>query len=134
MKTERGGSIPKPVVKMPLLTKKDQPEYERIRNELVKALQKMGGYEPAVDDLYIDQIAGIAVYAKKVEIYLDADTATEDTYFRVTDTKLKQSKMIDNAIHQLALARRDRLGKQTESSIMNQLRQAVMRKLKPAEQ
>jgi hypothetical protein len=134
MKMERVGSPAKPVVKVALLTMKDQLEYERIRNELVKVLQKMGGYKPAVDDIYIDQIARIAIYAKRAELYLDTDTATLDTYFRVTDTKLKQAKMIDTAIHQLARARRDRIGKQTESSLMNQLRQAVMRELKPVEQ
>jgi hypothetical protein len=57
-----------------------------------------------------------------------------DTYFRVTDIKLKQSKMIDNAIHQLAISRRDRLGNQTEGELMNELREAMLRGLKPAEQ
>jgi len=134
LKVKRVVGQPEPVRKIPLLTKKDEPEYNQIRNELVKVLQKVGGYEPSVDDIHIDQIARIVVYAKKVEFYLDSDSATVDTYFRVTDIKLKQSKMIDNAIHQLAISRRDRLGNQTEGELMNELREAMLRGLKPAEQ
>lgn len=123
-----------PVVKQALLTEKDAAEYERTRSELVKALEKMGGYEPAADDIQIDQIARTAIYAKKVENFLDSETANEDTYSRVTDTKLKQSKIIENAMRQLSLARRDRLGKQTEADVMRKLREAVLRGIKPAEQ
>ena len=132
MKAKRAGSPQAPVRKMALLTRKDQPEYNRIRNELVKVLEKAGGYEPAVDDIHIDQIARIAVYTKKVESYLDSDLATVDTHSRVTDIKLKQSKMIDNALHQLAIARRDRIDKQTETGLMNELRAAMLKELKTA--
>ena len=134
MKTKSLGGRPEPVHKMPLLTKKDEPEYSRIKKELVEALQRMGGYEPAFDDLHIDQIARIAIYAKRVEVYLDSGHATVDTYFRVTDTKLKFSKMINDAIHELAVARRDRIGRQTESSLMNELREAMLRGLETKEQ
>jgi len=119
------------VFKMPLLTKKDASEYNRIRGELVKVLERMGGYEPAVDDKYIDRIARLTIYTNKVEMYIDSNNATVDTYVKVTDIKLKQSKMLDMAINQLALARRDRLGKQTESSLMNELREAMLRGMKP---
>jgi hypothetical protein len=115
---------------MPLLTKKDASEYNRIRDELVKVLERMGGYEPAVDDKYIDRIARLTIYTNKVEMYIDSNNATVDTYVKVTDIKLKQSKMLDMAINQLALARRDRLGKQTESSLMNELREAMLRGMK----
>ena len=130
MKVKRVVGQPEPVRKIPLLTKKDEPEYSRIRSELVTVLEKMGGYEPAVDDIHIDLIARIAVYTKKVESYLDSDLATVDTYFRVTDIKLKQSKMIDSAIHQLAIARCDRIDKQTENGLKNELRAAMLRGLK----
>jgi len=119
------------VFKMPLLTKKDASEYNRIRGELVKVLERMGGYEPAVDDKYIDRIARLTIYTNKVEMYIDSNNATVDTYVKVTDIKLKQSKMLDMAINQLAIARRDRLGKQTESSLMNELREAMLRGMKP---
>lgn len=133
MRSKRAGNPPEPVSKLELLSEKDVAEYERTRKELVKVLEKMGGYEPAVDDIHIDQIARIAIYAKRVEIFLDSNTANEDTYFRVTDTKLKLSKIIDNAMHQLALSRRDRMGKQTEASLMIELREAMLRGLKAAE-
>ena len=134
MRTKQAGGAPGPVVKMEKLQRKDAAEYERIRSELVEVLEKMGGYEPAVDNIHIDQIARTAIYATKVEVFLDSAQATANTYSRVTDTKLKLSKIIDNAMRQLALARRDRMGKQTESSLMNELREAMLRGPGPAEQ
>jgi len=123
-----------PVVKVEKLQRKDAGEYERIRSELVNVLERMGGYEPAVDNIHIDQIARTAIYARKVEVFLDSAQATANTYSRVTDTKLKLSKIIDNAFHQLALTRRDRIGEQTESSLENELREAMLRALKTAQQ
>jgi len=134
VRMKQAGGAPGPVVKVEKLQRKDAGEYERIRSELVKVLEKMGGYEPAVDNIHIDQIARTAIYATKVEIFLDSAQATASTYSRVTDTKLKLSKIIDNAMRQLALARRDRMGKQTESSLVNELREAMLRGLGPAEQ
>ena len=131
MKAKPTANAAESVFKMPLLTKKDASEYNRIRDELVKVLERMGGYEPAVDDKYIDRIARLTIYTNKVEMYIDSNNATVDTYVKVTDIKLKQSKMLDMAINQLALARRDRLGKQTESSLMNELREAMLRGMKP---
>lgn len=129
MKTELGGTVRGEVWKIALLTEKDADEYNRIRNELIKVLERMGGYEPAFDDIHIDRIARMAIYTNKVEWYADSEIATLDTYAKVTDIKLKQSKIIDSAINQLAIARRDRLGKQTESSLMNELREAMLQGL-----
>lgn len=123
------------IIKIPLLTEKDAAEYERIRNEMIKVLEKMGGYEPAIDDLHIDQIARTAIYLKKIESFVDSPLATSDTYSRVTDSKLKMAKMIENAIRQLALSRRDRLEKQTQSSFENELKEVTLRVvMKHAEQ
>jgi hypothetical protein len=119
-----------PKTKTPKITEKNRPEYERTRAAIVKALERMGGYEPAIDDYYIDEIARTAIYAKKVEAFLDSDTANVDTYSSVAYTKQKFSKMIENAIHQLALNRRDRLGNQTQSDMMRELRKALGEDLK----
>jgi copper chaperone CopZ len=134
MKITRVGSPTDPATKLELITEKDAAEYQRTKDELVKVLERLGGYEPAADDIYIDQIARIAIYAKKVEIFLDSGTANVETYSRVTDTKLKFSKIIDSAMRQLALTRRDRLGKESEASLMKELREAMLRGLNPAEQ
>ncbi len=133
MKVKHVGGPPDPVSKFPKLTQKDAPEYERTRNAIVKALEKMGGYEPAVDDHYIEEIARTAIYAKRVEVFLDAETASLDTYSSVAYAKLKFSKIIENAIHQLALNRRDRLGKQTQSDIMEELIEVTVGALKHGE-
>ncbi len=121
-----GGPNP-PVRKTPLLKEKDLAEYERTRSEIIKVLDKMGGYVPAVDDIFVAQIATTAIYLKRIDFFVDSELATSDTYASVTDTKLKMGKIIENAIRQLALSRRDRVGNQTEASLTNQLREELER-------
>lgn len=116
-----------PATKTPLLKEKDLAEYERTRSEIIKVLERHGGYEPAIDDLYVSQIATTAIYLKRIEYFVDSDLATEDTYSSVTDTKLKMGKIIENAVRQLALSRRDRISKQNQSSLMNELREEIKR-------
>lgn len=125
MKMKHVGGPPAVVEKQELLTKKDVPEYERTKNALVKVLEKAGGYEPAIDDILIDQIARTAIQAKNVEAFLDSKHSTVDTYSVVADSKLKLMKIIENATRELALSRRDRLGKQTQSDIMERIMQAI---------
>ena len=120
--------------KVEKLQKKDAAEYQKLRNEIINVLEKSGGYEPAVDNLYIDRIASTAIYARKLETFLDSAQATARTYAQVTDTKLKLSKIIDDAMHHLALTRRDRISKQTESNFVNELKQALQKALEPANQ
>jgi hypothetical protein len=121
-------------VKVALLDEKDVLEYDRIRRELIKVLERLGGYEPAADDILVDQIARNAIYSRKVEFFLDAPTANEHTYAAVTDTKLKLSTIVEKAMRELALSRRDRLSNQNQASIMTELREALLRGLKNAEQ
>ena len=112
----------------------DQPQHEKIRKGLIKVLKKFGGYEPAVDDLHIEQIATSAIYSKKTEHFLDSANATEITYSRIIDSKLKLQKMIETALHQLALNRRDRLGQNRELDLMRQLREAIQNAVKDERQ
>jgi hypothetical protein len=125
MQMKHVGGPPAKVEKREKLTKKDVPEYERTRYALVKVLEKAGGYEPAIDDILIDQIARTAIQAKNAEVFLDSKQSTVDTYAAVADSKLKFMKIIENATRELALSRRDRLGKQTQSDIMEQIIQAI---------
>ncbi len=132
MRMKRVGDPPGEAVKLELLTEKDVPEYERTKNALVKVLEKMGGYEPAIDDILVDQIARTTIQVKNVEIFLDSEQSTVDTYSIVADSKLKLMKIIENAIRELALSRRERLGNQTESSLMQQIKEELLRGSKPA--
>ena len=111
-------------------TLEDEPEHNRIRKGLIKVLKKFGGYEPAVDDFHIEQIASSAIYSKKTERFLDAANANEITYSRIIDSKLKLQKMIESALHQLALNRRDRVGQNKELDLMKQLREAIQNAVK----
>jgi hypothetical protein len=108
----------------------DEPQYERIRKGLIKVLKKFGGYEPAVDDIHIEQIASSTIYSKKTEQFLDAANADEHTYSTIIDSKLKLQKMIESALHQLALNRRDRVGQNKELDLMKQLREAIQNAVK----
>jgi hypothetical protein len=119
------GGPPAKVEKQELLTKKEVPEYERTKFALVKVLKKLGGYEPAIDDIFIDQIARTAIQAKNVEVFVDSKRSTVDTYSVVADSKLKLMKIIENLTRELALSRRDRLGKQNQSDLMEQIKQAL---------
>ena len=134
--TQIDTSSSEPTAKGDLLSEDERVkyEYDRIRRELPEVLKKLGGYEPAVDDICIDQIARATIYSRRVEIFLDSDTATEYTYSRVTDIKLKLWKTIDDTVRRLAISRRDRIAKETEPGLMNELREAMLRELKRSEQ
>ena len=109
----------------------DRPEVEKLRRGMIKALQKCGGYVPEVDDILIDQIARSTIYWRKLETFLDAQTATEYTYARVADSKLKFLKMIETNLRELALNRRDRIGEQGEADLKNKLRAEIMKRMAP---
>jgi hypothetical protein len=125
--------FPSMIVEVAML-EKDRPEYVQIRRELIKVLERLGGYEPAADDIFVDEIARTAMYARKVEFFLDAPTANEHTYAAVTDTKLKLSKIVENSMRELALTRRYRLDNRKQVSIVTELREALLRGLKNAGQ
>jgi hypothetical protein len=110
----------------------DAAEYSRMRRELVETVEKLGGYEPAVDDIHIDMIVRHVIYLRRIEAFLNAETATEHTYASVADSKAKLGKIIENAIRELAISRRDRLTSRTQASLMTELREAMLRGLRGA--
>ena len=133
MQLKHAGALPAPARKTPKLREKDVAEYERTRSEIIKVLENVGGYEQAIDGILVAQIAITIINLKNIEFFIDSDLATSDTYASVIDTKLKMAKMIENAIRQLALSRRDRIGNQTQSSLINQLKQGLEEVLKNGE-
>lgn len=133
MQLKHAGALPAPARKTPKLREKDVAEYERTRSEIIKVLENVGGYEQAIDGILVAQIAITIINLKNIEFFIDSDLATSDTYASVIDTKLKMAKMIENAIRQLALSRRDRIGNQSQSSLINQLKQGLEEVLKNGE-
>ena len=103
----------------------DLPEIERTAKGIIKILKKFGGYEPAADDIWVYRIANCTFYLKKSEYFLDAPTANEYTYARVTDIQTKQQNMIKIAMQELALGRRDRLNQQAQTDFTRQLQEAI---------
>jgi hypothetical protein len=104
-----------------------EPEEKRLRNGIIALLQKFGGYEPAVDDILVNEIASCTIYWKKLEALLDAPTATPQTYSHIADAKIKFQKMAESALEKLALTRRDRIGQQGASDLESQLREARLK-------
>jgi hypothetical protein len=100
-----------------------------MKRDLIATLQRLGGYEAAVDDIQIDMIVRHVIYSRRIEAFLNSPTATEHTYASVADSKAKLSKMIENALRQLAISRRDRLTTQTQTILMTELREAMLRGL-----
>lgn len=107
----------------------DIPEIERVANGIIKILKKFGRYEPEVDDIWVYRIANATFYLKKTECFLDAPTATEHTYSRITEIQTKQQAMIEHAMEQLALSRRDRT--QGEADFKRRLREEIEKASKP---
>ena len=110
----------------------DAAEYSQMKHELIETVEKLGGYEPAVDDIHIDMIVRHVIYLRKIETFLNSKTATEYTYASVADSKVKLEKIIENAIRQLAISRRDRLTSQTQTILTTELREAMLRGLRNA--
>ena len=105
----------------------DEPKVKRLTQGIVKILKKYGGYEPEVDDIWIREIAVATIYMEETEKFLDAETATEHTFTRVTDMQVKWQKVIDNAMTHLAISRRDRIGGQKSSEFETALKEAIIK-------
>lgn len=118
------------VYKIPLLTVKDAKEYEAIKTGLIAKLKKMGSYEPEIDDLHIEAIAKATVYLRHTEALLDSEKAGAQTYSRVTDAQAKLRKMIENALHELAVTRRERILSETGKATQNEFTKTLLEALK----
>jgi hypothetical protein len=103
----------------------DKPEHERLRKGIIQLLKRFGGYEPALDDILIEQIASSTIYYKKIERFLDTASATEYTYASIADSKVKWQKTIQTAMRELALSRRDRLSQQDQTNLTRLLKEAI---------
>lgn len=110
----------------------DAAEYTRMKHALVNTLEKYGGYEPAVDEISIDQMLRSTIQSRKIDAFLNTDTATEYTYTRVIDSRVKLAKIIDTAMQQLAISRRDRLTNQTQTTLLRELKNTILREVKNA--
>ena len=109
-------------------TGNDAQEYFRIRSGLIELLEERGGYEPAIHDLFLDQVARHTIFLKRSDMFLLSDKASEHTFVSVADAKVKFAKIIDNALNKLGLSQQNRLTDQTEAGL-TELREVVMRGL-----
>jgi hypothetical protein len=102
-------------------------EYKHIRSGLIRVVKGTREYVPIVDDLYINTIARYTIHMKRLDRFIESDTATEHTYSRVIDSQVKLAKIIDDAIHRLAISGQDRLTSQKEAEITLQFRETLRR-------
>ncbi len=126
--TQRDGKPP--VYKVPLITEKDANEYEAIKAGLVSELKKLGSYEPEVDDLEVDAIARATIYMRNLEKLLDSEKANPETYSRVTDSQAKLRKIIETALHELAVTRKERITTQAGKMGEEELAKLILEALK----
>jgi len=130
MKEETEPTANRTVHKTPLITEKDAKEYESIKTGLIAKLKKLGSYEPEIDDLHIEAIAKATVYMRHSETLLDSEKAGAETYSRVTDAQAKMRKMIENALHELAVTRRERILSETDKATQNEFTKVLLEALK----
>jgi len=123
--TEQTLTNPRTGSKPTLLKGDDTLEYSRIKNKLCSALRKVEAYEPAIDDIYIDQIVESIISSRKVGHLIKSETATEFTFSRVADAQVKFAKIIKDAFTQLCISRRDRLTDQDKTENLAEFRKAL---------
>jgi hypothetical protein len=116
--------------KVPLITEKDAKEYETVKAALIRELKKLGSYEPEVDDLEIEAIARATIYMRNLEKLLDSENANEETYSRVTDSQAKLRKIIDTALQELAVTRKERITTQAGKAGEEELARLILEALK----
>ena len=117
-----------------MIHERDEAEYARTKRAIVLVLKKSRRYEPAIDDIYIDEIVRSTIQSRKIEVFLHTDTATEQTHVRVADIRVKLAKIIVTAMRELAISPRDRLVNQTQATVIEQIRDAILRGSKNEEQ
>ena len=91
-------------------------EIERITNAIAELLVKTGSYEPAVDNITINQIVQSQITYNKLAPFLNSTKPNEYTYSRVIDAQVKLVKIINDGFQQLGLLRHDRLEKRFHNS------------------
>jgi hypothetical protein len=118
------------VYKIPLITEKDAKEYEAVKAGLIGELKKLGSYEPEVDDLQVEEIARATIYMRNLEKQLDSENANAETYSRVTDSQAKLRKIIESALHELAVTRKERITTQAGKAGEDELARLILEALK----
>ena len=109
----------------------DNPEVKRTAEGIIKVLKKSGRYEPEVDNIWVYRIAHCNHALKKIGFFLQTPTASEHTIVRMTDAQAKQQAMIEHAMEQLSLSRRDRLEEHGDADLKRRLREAIEKACKP---
>jgi vacuolar-type H+-ATPase subunit H len=116
--------------KVPMITEKDAKEYEGIKAGLIGELKKLGSYAPEIDDLHIDAIARATIHLRNAEKLLESEKANKETYSRVTDAQAKLRKIIESALHELAVTRRERIATQAGKAGEEELARLILEALK----
>jgi hypothetical protein len=116
--------------KVPLITEMDAKEYEAVKAGLISELKKLGSYEPEVDDLQVDAIARATIYMRNLEKVLDSEKADPEAYSRVADSQVKLRKIIEIALQELAITRKDRIATQAGKVGEEELAKLILEALK----
>ena len=108
----------------PMLSVKEEAEYNRLSKRLHQAVEKLGDYDPTMDDLLIDQAVRAKIYAVKCEKVLDR--ATEPAVIQgITDAVSKWNAALRRAMNDLAANRRERLKSKSRREIVEELERFI---------
>ena len=112
------------IIKFPRATEK-HPDYPKIKAKLVEALQQLESYNPAYDDLLVDEIAKTVIDIKTVDKKIDeAKNLTQ--LGKAIKTKAILLGMLEDCVEALAITRKSRL-KHGEAELM---KETMMNRLK----
>jgi len=103
----------------------EREEYSSMKAQLVKALKRMEGHNPAFDLPLVEEISRSAIYVKRGEQYLDDPACAPETYAAVSDAMAKQAARMRTAIRDLAANRAERLKAKSASNLAAEIRKAV---------
>jgi hypothetical protein len=117
------------IYKFPRATEK-HPEFKQIKARLVEALQQVESYNPAYDDLLINEIA------KTVIDIRTADKAIESAKNLVqlqqaVGVKATLLRMLQNCVEALAMTRRSRLKHEQVEVVKDSMMERLQKIIKP---
>jgi len=126
--SDRRGREKSRLFKLPRASEK-HPDFKRIRGMLVEALKKTETYNPAYDDLLVEEIAKTVIDIRRVDREIDkAENLTK--LKQAVSVKAVLLEMLEDSVEALAISRRSRLkrgeAKLVKDTMMERLKKLVL--------
>jgi hypothetical protein len=106
------------------IEEKDRDKLNKLIDDLTKAIKGLGNYVPVFDDLLINIIARSIIYAEKAEHWIDTSEEI-DVHSSAVDIIAKNRAMMNAAIENLAISRKERLKQKTAEEVKDEIEKFV---------